>query len=419
MNTDPRGTGTRDLAMTGPAKPTDRSSIRRTNLGMVLRLLRDSGARSRARIATETGLPKATVSSLIGELVELGLVREGTVERDGAVGRPGHAVEVDGRSVCGIGVEINVDYLSVIALDLRGDVAAERRIAVDVRAAEPEAVLDSAAQLVRETIDALLARGIRTVGVTLAAPGVIDMKREVVSYAANIGWREVAVSAGLRARLGRSAPPIHLENDAKLGAIAEYLVASASDIHELLYLTGETGVGAGIIANGRLLRGIAGFAGEVGHMPMDPSGQLCSCGRRGCWETMVGLAALLRFAAEPDDPVCDPSVDLERRLTELLRRAAAGDARTLTALDRIAAGLGPGVALLVDLLNPRLVVLGGHFAHFGDYLIDTVTREVHERVMASDAGGCEIVLSTLGFTAAARGGALLALDAVYADPSGI
>jgi len=415
----PRGGGARSLAMTGPARPTDRASIRRTNLGLVLRLLRDSGPRSRARVAADTGLPKATISSLIAELVEHGLVSEGEFERDGAVGRPGHAVEVDGRAVCGIGVEVNVDYLSVIALNLRGDLVAEGRIAIDVREAGPEAVLDSAAGLIQDTIATLLERGIRSLGVTLATPGMIDFDAGAVSFASNIGWRQVPAVDGLRQRLGRSGPPIHLENDAKLGAIAEYLVASASGIHDLLYLTGETGVGAGIIAGGRLLRGTAGFAGEVGHLPLGPAdGPRCACGRVGCWETAVGLAALLRLAADPDDMVCDPSVDLVQRLAELRRRADSGDRRTRSALERIAEGLGPGLVLLLDVLNPRLAVLGGYFAYFGDYLIDAVRREANASVMAPNAGGCEIGLSTLGFTAAARGGAYLALDAVYEDPIG-
>ncbi|MEV4252331.1 ROK family transcriptional regulator [Spirillospora sp. NPDC049652] len=419
MKADLRNTGARDLAMAGPLRPNDRSSIRRGNLGLVLRLLRDEGARSRARLAVDTGLPKATVSSLIAELVELGLVREGEVEREGAVGRPGLAVEIDGRGVCGIGVEINVDYLSSIALDLRGELRAEHRIGLDVRAAEPEAVLDEAAALVRQTMAELDADAIRTVGVALAAPGVIDLGRGAVNYASNIGWRDVPARTGLAERLGPDAPEVHIENDAKLGAIAEYLALTDPDVHDLLYLTGETGVGAGIIAGGRLLRGTAGYAGEVGHLPLGPNGYPCSCGRRGCWETMVGLAALLRAAADPGDEVWDPSIDLEQRLAELLRRARSGDRRTLAALDGIAAALGPGIAMLVDVLNPRLLVLGGHFAFFGEYLIDKVRDTMHAAVMAPDAGGCEIVLSPLGFTAAARGGAYLALDTVYEDPGAL
>ncbi|MBF9073114.1 ROK family transcriptional regulator [Streptacidiphilus sp. NEAU-YB345] len=407
--------------MTGPSKPSDRASIRRTNLGLVLRLLRDSGPRSRARIAADTGLPRPTITNLIAELVELGLVEEGESERDGSVGRPGLSVAIDGRSICGVGLEINVDYLAAVALTLRGDVVFERRIAVDVRAAGAEAVLDAAAALIREADAAVAAQGARIVGAALAAPGNVDITTGTVAFASNIDWRDIPALDALRARLGRDAPPLRLENDAKLGAVAEYLVASASDIHDLIYVTGETGVGGGIITGGQLMRGARGFAGEIGHMPLapGPDGHPCACGRRGCWETMVGLGALLRHAADADDPVHDPSLDVESRLADLRSRADAGDERTLAALARVAEDLSVGLALLVDVLNPRAVVLGGYFAVFAEYLLGPVREGVARRVMAADSGGCEVLPSTLGFTAPARGGAFLALDAVYQDPSGV
>ncbi|WP_392672257.1 ROK family protein [Streptomyces sp. LN785] len=419
MKTDLRGAGVRGLGSEGPPRASDRASLRRTNLGLVLRLLRDAGPRPRTQIAEETGLPKATITNLVGELVERGLVREGEAERLGSVGRPSRTVEIDGRTICGIGAEINVDYLSLIAFDLRGETVFEWHTPIDARGSEPDAVLDRMAAAIGEAQDALRARGVHPVAVTIAAPGVIGMDTGVVSYASNIGWRDIAVTEGLRTRLGPGAPPIRLENDAKLGAVAEYLVAAASDIHDLIYVTGETGIGGGIISDGRLLRGSAGFAGEIGHMPLDPTGQPCPCGRRGCWETMVGLAALLRLAAPADDPVHDPTVDLEQRLTELRRRADADDPATRAALDTIADGLALGLALLVDVLNPRAIVLGGYFAHFGDHLIDRVRGELTARVMAPEAGRCDVVLSTLGFSAAARGGAYLALDSVYQDPGAI
>lgn len=419
MKADLREAAPHAVALAGPSKPSDRASIRRTNLGLVLRLLRDSGARSRTRIAADTGLPKPTITNLIGELVDLGLVREGREERSGSVGRPGLTVEIDGHAFCGVGVEISVDYLSVVALTLRGDEVYRRRTAVDVRAAGPESVLDDVAELVRAALRAIADRGARCVGLTLAAPGVVDLAAGVAKYAPNIGWQEVPVLRGLRERLGPGAPPAALENDAKLGAIAEYLVVQDQDIHDMLYVTGEVGVGGGIISGGQLLRGSAGYSGEIGHMPLDPGGLLCGCGRRGCWETMVGMAALLRQVADADDPVHDPSLDLETRLADVAARAARGDARTLAALDKVADDLALGLALLVDVLNPRAVVLGGYFAHLGAYMIDRVRAEVLRRVMAPDAGGCEVLLSTLGFTAPSRGGAYLALDRVYQDPSAV
>ncbi|MEV7415634.1 ROK family transcriptional regulator [Streptomyces sp. NPDC089919] len=418
MKADDLRAGVRGLDTTGPVN--DRASLRRTNLGLVLRLLRDAGPRPRTRLAEETGLAKASITSLVGELVERGLVREGETERLGSVGRPSRTVEIDGRTICGIGLEVNVDYLRLIALDLRGTTLADWRRPLDTRASGPDAVLDHIAGAIRETRKTLWDTGVHTVGVTVAAPGVIAMGTGVVSYAPNIDWRDVAVTEGLRTRLGPGAPPIRLENDAKLGAVAEYLVtAAAVDIHDLIYVTGETGVGGGIISDGRLLRGSAGFAGEIGHMPLDPTGQPCSCGRRGCWETMVGLAALLRLAAPADDPVHDPTIDLEQRLAQVRHRADAGDPATRAALAQIADALALGLALLVDVLNPRAIVLGGYFAHLADHLVDRVRSELAARVMAPDAGRCEVIPSKLGFSAAAHGGAQVALDRVYQDPSGV
>ena len=422
MKADLRETAPRAVSLAGPSKPSDRASIRRTNLGLVLRLLRDSGARSRTRIAADTGLPKPTITGLIGELVDLGLVREGDEERSGSAGRPGLTVEIDGRGFCGIGVEIGVDYLGAMALTLRGDEVYQRRIAMDVGAAGPQNVLDELADLVREALAAVRAYSARCVGLSVAVPGVVDLAEGVAVYAANIGWRDVPVLAGLRDRLGPDAPPFALENDAKLGTIAEYLVVQDRDIRDMIYVTGEVGVGGGIISGGQLLRGAAGYAGEIGHMPLDPGGRPCKCGRRGCWETMVGMAALLRAVADPADPadpVHDPSLDLGTRLADVAARAGRGDPRTLAALRKLADDLALGVALLVDVLNPRAVVLGGCFAQLGGHLIDRVRSELNRRVMAPDAGGCEVLLSTLGFTAPSRGGAYLALDRVYQDPSGI
>lgn len=406
-------------ATAGPSRPRDRGSIRPANLGVVLRILRDSGPRSRAQIAADTGLPKPTVTTLVAELVAHGLIREGPAQREGAVGRPGTLVHIDGRGLCGIGVEISTSYIHVLALSLSGAAVHEHRVAVAVAEAGAEEILDLTAQAIRTCLTVLSGEGIRPVGLTLAVPGVIDAAAGTVEYAPAIGWRAVAVADGLRQRLEQPLPRLTLDNDAKLGALAEYVQVQGSDVHDMVCITGERGIGAGIVSGGRLLRGATGFAGEVGHMPLDPQRRPCVCGRRGCWEVMVGLDAILRLAAADDDLIHDPAVELETRLAELRRRALDGDARTLDALARVAEDLGLGLALLADVLNPRMVILGGYFTHIGDLMLERVREVVHERVMASDAGGCEVRLSALGFAAAARGGAYLALDAVYQDPGAV
>jgi predicted NBD/HSP70 family sugar kinase len=396
--------------------PVDQAAVRRSNLGLVLRHLRDAGPRSRARIAQETGLNKATVSSLVAELVARGLVSEGAVHRAGSVGRPGQTLHLDGRSVCGIGVEFNVDYAAALVLDLRSEVLVEHRIALDVPALGPERTFDAVAGLVRRAQAAAVARGATPVGLTVAVPGLVDGVAGVVTLAPNIGWRDVPARQLLRDRLP-DVSPVHIDNDANLSAIGEWALGAEARSSDLVYLTGEVGVGAGVIVAGSLLRGASGQSGEVGHMPLAGQDHLCGCGRRGCWEAVVGLGALLRAAADEGDPVRDPGIDLETRLAEIERRADARDPRTLAALQEIGTLLGTGAAVLINVFNPRVVVLGGYFAVLGRFLLEPLTAELRARVFGPDLAGARVVLSTLGFTAAVRGGAHVALESVFDDPT--
>jgi predicted NBD/HSP70 family sugar kinase len=395
----------------------DQVMVRRTNLALVLRHLRDAGPRSRARVAAETGLNKATVSSLVAELVDRGLLAEGQLDRAGAVGRPGQIVEVDGRSVAGVGLELNVDYVAAIVLNLRGEVLYERRIGLDVPSLGPDRVLDHVGALAVEAVTAAARAGAFPAGITVAVPGLVETAAGVLTFAPNFGWRDVHIVEALRQRLDQPSYPLRVDNDANLSALGEFAMGAAAGTRDLVYLTGEVGVGGGVIVGGQLVRGAEGFSGEVGHMPLDPRGNLCGCGRRGCWETMVGLGALMRAVADDGDPVRDPAVDLEHRLAEIDRRAEAGDERALSALQQVGTGLGVGASILVNVFNPNAIVLGGYFAELGEHLIGPMTAELRARVVAPDLAGCHIELSTLGFTAAIRGGAHVALDAVLDDPT--
>lgn len=279
----------------------DHVSLRRNNLSVVLRHVRDLGPRSRARIAEETGLNKATVSSLVAELVERGLLREGLADSSRALGRPGQLVELDGTGVCGVGAEINVDYLAVAALDLAGDVVLEKRVPVDVAHLEPGTTLDRLAGLVQEAVAAVEARNGQLAGVTLAVPGLVQVETGELKLAPNLGWGELSVAQEMRQRLGAPTYPLHVDNEANLAALAAYAELRRTEgesVHDLVLLTGAVGVGGGVVAGGHLMRGGHGYSGEVGHMPVAPPGRTCGCGRTGCWETVVGLTALLHKATD-------------------------------------------------------------------------------------------------------------------------
>ena len=190
-----------------------------SNLGRVLRQLRDHGPRSRATLAAELGLTRTALSTLTADLAERGLVRDGGIER-GAVGRPGTSVELDGHAVAGLGAEVNVNHVSTMALDLTGEVVSEHKLALDARAVPAEEVLDRLAELVRETIADLAHRDIEPVGLTVGVAGLVDRERDWLTLGPNLGWHDVPVGELLRARLG-DAYPIAVENEGNLAALAE------------------------------------------------------------------------------------------------------------------------------------------------------------------------------------------------------
>jgi predicted NBD/HSP70 family sugar kinase len=383
------------------------------NLALLVRTLREHGALSRAQLAVHSGLSKATVSSLVSDLELRGLVHSAGISAGGQ-GRPGQLVDLRPGTICGIGLDVHVNHVGVAMIDLAGGVMHQRRVLCDVPNLDPEAALDQLAVLAEGALSELATASGQPAGVTVSVPGLVDIDAGLVRFAPRLRWREVPLADGLAARTGLSLSDIAIDNDANLSAMAEHAVLPVSD---LVYVTGDYGVGSGLISGGRLVRGSIGFAGEIGHMSMDPLGPTCSCGRRGCWETQVGLGAMVHACADPDDRVRDPTLDLDERMAIIRSRAERGDQRTLHALHQIGAALGVGVSIVVNLLNPAVVVLGGYFGIFPEWLVEPVRNEVAARVLAPGAGGARVVGSHLGFSAATTGGALASLRRVLDDPT--
>jgi predicted NBD/HSP70 family sugar kinase len=205
-------------------------------------------------------------------------------------------------------------------------------------------------------------------------------------------------------------------NEANLAAVAE-ATPGDPDRRDILVIHGEVGIGGGIVADGRPYQGRLGFAGEFGHMVVERGGRRCGCGRVGCWETVIGLSRLIEMAADEGDLLHSPDLDLETKVAEINRRAAAGDERTLAALHEVGRWVGIGAAALTNALNPGMIVLSGYLGEVGEWIHDDVESEVAGGVLAPDAGGTRIGLSTLGFSAAVRGAAAVAIEHIYDDPT--
>ncbi|MEV4300853.1 ROK family transcriptional regulator [Microbispora rosea] len=401
--------------------PADQATVRRSNLALVLRHVSTYGPCSRSAVAVATGLNKTTVTSLVSELQARGLVKETGPQHAGSVGRPSVALVLDGSRVGALGVEVNVDYIAAIASDLAGRVLIDRRIGFDAMGSGPERSLDELVRVIEKTIADLDRLGIALAGITVAIPGLIDTTTGTVVVAPNLGWHGVAVAERLSQADIRGDIPVTVNNDANLAALAEYTSGVAAGISDLVYLTGEVGVGGGVIAGGRLLGGADGFAGEVGHVMVDPSGERCRCGRTGCWETKVGLAALVRMATPDRAYGMGPQVvrDPEERLAEIEQRRAEGDPRVDAAAEEVGRWLGTGAAMLVNLFNPRVIVLGGYFARLADRIIPAARQELARLGMSEAVERCRFAASDLGFGAASRGAAGVVVERALSDPTSI
>ncbi|MER6580944.1 ROK family transcriptional regulator [Nonomuraea sp. NPDC001023] len=397
------------------------ATLRRANLSSVLRELRDHTSLSRADIAEATGLHRATVSNLMAELLERRLVREVGVEHVGAIGRPRRAVALHGAHVGALGMEINVDYIAVHGTDLSGRVVVERRVVFDAMGSTPDRAVRRLGLVAKEAVEAMCRAGATPAGIAVAVPGLVDVARGVVTFAPNLYWHDLPLAERLTSVLGPLSVPVLVDNDANLAALGEYISGVAAGTSDLVYLTGEVGVGGGIISGGRLLRGADGFSGEVGHLRLDPNGDQCGCGRIGCWETKVGLAALVRDAMPehayglPGMPMPDPG----ERVADIARGLASGDVRMTKAVAQVGEWLGLGGSILANLFNPRVIVIGGYFASLAEWLLPHAQHQLQRLVVAAPAAQCRFVASTLGFGAASRGAASMVVTQIIDDPTTI
>src|SRR5919206_2373733 len=281
--------------------PANQRAVRRYNLGVVLRHVVEHGPRSRATIALETGLNKSTVSSLVTELIDLGLLLERGTERTGLVGRPGLVVDIAGAGAAGVGLEVNVDYLAVRVTDLAGAERHRGLEAVDNRGRSPEEALDRLAELTRRALDDLAEQGVAAAGIAVALPGLVDARDGMLLVAPNLHWEDLPVGEELADRLHVELP-ISADNEANLAALGELREGAGRGLRDFVHVSGEVGIGAGVILDGELFRGAHGFGGEFGHVTVEADGLPCACGSRGCLETRAGVEALVAAAGRPRDP---------------------------------------------------------------------------------------------------------------------
>lgn len=398
-------------------------SLREHNLALVLAEVADHAPISRARIAAATGLTKATVSSLVDTLVGAGLVAElDRAPMAGAVGRPASPLGLAPPGPVGVGLEINVDYLATCTVDLSGAVCGRSVVAREFRGCPVAEVLDLAGTALARALDAARGAGADVAGLAIAVPGLVETREPVLRVAPNLGWRDVAVLDELRARVRLGGLPLRLDNEANLGALGElwcggHRGAAGTSLQSFVHVSGEIGIGAGLVVDGRVFRGVRGFSGEIGHLSVGEGGPVCRCGSTGCLEQVAGQEAILR-AAGLDGRAGSAHGAGDGPLGELVARAVAGEGRAVAAITQAGHRLGTGVAGLLNVIDVDAVVLGGSYARLARWMEGPVEAELARRVLSAPWGAPRVLVSALGSEAAARGAATSIVRNVIADPAG-
>jgi predicted NBD/HSP70 family sugar kinase len=379
--------------------------LRRHNLGAVLEPLHLSGPLSRSELTAMTGLNRSTVADLLGELTQLGLIEERGATVASGPGRPSPVVHVRPEGAAVLAVELDVDSIAVATVGLGGHVYNQLRVARPRKRRSPEESVADVERLAEPLLDALPSSHV-LVGVGVAVAGITRRSDGFVHLAPNLGWRDIPLAPMLAAELGLGVPVL-AANEADLGALAEHRRVRPG-VGNLIYISGEVGIGAGVIVDGKPLLGSAGYAGEAGHTLVNPEGNRCRCGAVGCWETEAGEAALFRRAG----------VGEQGSLDELAERAASGDPVSLRAIAEVGRWLGVGIGDLINVFNPDLVVLGGLYHHLFGSLEPAVHEGVRSRILDAPGGMAVIARSGLGPDAPLIGAAELVLSGVIADPAG-
>lgn len=400
-----------------PTGAVRQASLRELNLAVVLgRIATAPRPPSRADVAAATGLTRATVSAVVDDLIAGRLVTESEPTRRGGAGRPGRGLVLAGNGPAGLGLEINVDYLAVCVVDLAGRVRHHTVRRADLRPVSPTDALDRLAALAATARADAQRQGLTLAGAALAVPGLVDAAG-LVRLAPNLGWRDVPVAELLAGHPPLvepvpGVPPLTVENEANLAALGE-LHADPTGPSSFLHVSGEVGIGAGIVLDGDLFRGARGWSGEIGHLPIEPDGRPCRCGGRGCLERYAGQEAILAAAGLAGADL--PADTAAARLTEL---AAAGDPATRTALAEAGRALGIAVAAVVNLLDLDTVVLGGGYALLSPWLRPPVLAEVSRRVLTAAWSPVTVRPSALGPEAAVVGAAGSVVRRILANPVG-
>ncbi|MBI9114165.1 ROK family transcriptional regulator [Sanguibacter suaedae] len=375
--------------------PGSQTSLREANRARIVDAVKRFGGLTQIELAEATGLSTATISTIVKELLGAGVVDTRPTSRSG---RRALKVTLARRLGLVAGIQFGHRHLKVVLGDLGRTIVAEQHmpLPLDHRV---DTGLDRAALLVVDLLDQVGASMDELLTVGLALPAPVDTSTGMISVRGVMrGWDDLHIGQTMSKRLGRT---VVVDNDANLGVLAEHELGAGRGYRDTIFVRASYTTGAGIMLGGHVHRGYAGAAGEIGHIQVDPTGDICRCGNRGCLDTVVSSTALL-------DLVRSSHGDLTLR--DLIARAIEGDPGCRRVIADAGDRIGSVVAQVVNTLNPRRVVVGGELAAAGEVLIGPLREAVLRHTAPNMIAPVEVVAGELGAEAEVMGALTLALQ---------
>ena len=399
-------------------KKADQVWVRKINRAIILQVFRTHPTLSRARLAVETGLNPSTVSSIIGELIQDDLIRETDLIQSGT-GRPGRLLELNPGGGCALGIEINVDYIEFLITDFAANVLWRQKQSIAPEIGQEEIILQ-VSQLAKKASAFIQDCKSHLLGVGVGVPGLVDVSSGLLRIAPNLHWTNIHIRDVLAKHFDC---PIYVENEANAAALGEYYFGAVRNVKDFIYLSTGIGLGSGIVIGGKLFRGMFGYAGEAGHMTLDVNGELCGCGKHGCWETFVGPRAVeQRVQSSLAGGAKSIMTDMVKGniqdivFDNVLKAAKMGDQTAMDALAKVAFYLGIGIANLVNLFDVEVIVLGGAINKASSFIMEDIERVVLANTLAPEREHLRIIPSAHGTDACVMGAIALVLDDILCEP---
>lgn len=383
----------------------DLKLVRKLNKSIVFNFIKDHGPVSRAEIAKQTSLNKATVSSLVEELIRENFVREiGTGKSSG--GRRPVLLLFNGDAGSVIGVDLGVHYISILLTNLNSEVLWSKETAVSP-GESPEEIIDTLVSLIQQAVQLAPQTTHGILGIGVGVPGIVDYKNGSVLLAPNLNWRKTPLKRILEEH---TELPVYIDNEANMAALGEKMFGAGAGYDHMAYISSGIGIGVGLILNDELYRGAIGYAGEMGHMTIERNGLKCPCGNRGCWEMYASEKAFYMRMKE-DYRLADVS---RTSFYDYVNEANRGNDRVIANLNETGEYLGIGVANIVNTFNPNLVVIGNTLAAGGKWIFNPIEKTLATRALHFSTEHVKVVQSQLGDRACAIGSVSSILQNLFA-----